>query len=1033
MIRHVPLILLILLFIFIASSSATSPKDSQRKIDSLKTALTKTKNLHQQTSLLILISKYERERGDYKQAILYAQQALTLAKQSNDEKNWAKALLKIGVAQRELGNYDVALNSLKQSLTLAYKVNDLFTQGDVYDNMAHIYTAEMKPKKALPAHMKALALRRQSKDEYGIANSCDNIAVLYWQMDSYLEAIKYYKEALPIFKKHNDGWRIAQTSANIGTRYREIGDYTDATKYLTEAREAYKKIENQEGVAWTSAGLGMIYIEIENDKKALEYHRESLQIYEQLQNYSGIIESYNLIANVYNKRHRGDLAMQYYNKALAIAKQNDDRSLTAMTYYTIAVKVKWVEGKLDETLHYLQLAEDGASKSVEAATWSLRAQILDKQGEYVKAKAYMEKALAYHKTTAEKTHLIADYRTLSSIQEHLGHHRAALESYKQYITYQDSFKQQDLSKTVMRYEFDKRETEIKTKQQEELNKKTMVAHTTYGILGTIIVLTAMGLYTYWVRNKKLRLEKQNLELKRREAELAKDTEAFKSQFLSNISHEFRTPLTLINGHLEILKKDGDIKSMKRYKEMEYSGQRLLQLINQLLDLTKIETGKYSLHFKKGNLLNETQNFVQAFHSQAEERKIELKTTVTSAAQVKFGHRDFVYSSEALASIFNNILSNALKFTPYGGSIQVTVDYIDNKLFISIRDTGSGIPAKNLPYIFERFYQAHQNEVFEGSGIGLSIVKELSQLHGGDVTVENNVDGGCTFTIWLAEGRSTSDAEHDNASIVLSSDHIEEYRENQGTLNEDSTLILVVEDQRELRKFIIENLEPEFRFLEAENGKQGIKLAMEHVPDIIISDVMMPEMSGFQLTEVIKRNEITSHIPIMLLTAKAQQSDKILGLEHGADDYLTKPFSVAELRLRIKNRLSQQQAFRSRFADKLLIPAENETPELNLVDRIFIEKLNNIVISHMESGIDVSLLASEIGLSTSQLTRKLKVLTGVTPANFVKKVQLGYSLELLRKGHSVSEASWKSGFSEPAYFSKVFKKHFNFLPSEKEKL
>ncbi|MDD3771291.1 MAG: response regulator, partial [Weeksellaceae bacterium] len=294
---------------------------------------------------------------------------------------------------------------------------------------------------------------------------------------------------------------------------------------------------------------------------------------------------------------------------------------------------------------------------------------------------------------------------------------------------------------------------------------------------------------------------------------------------------------------------------------------------------------------------------------------------------------------------------------------------------------------------------------------------------------NNPEGGCTFTVSLAEGKITANSRENSPELILSSENPKENSQNEK--EEEKTLILVVEDQRELRKFIVENLGDDFRFLEAENGKTGIEMAIAHVPEIIISDVMMPEINGFQLTKTIKENEITSHIPILLLTAKVEQTDVIEGLTVGADDYLVKPFSISELELRIKNRLKQQENLRKKFNQNPYLPKEEETEKLNLIDRNFIEKLDRIVREHIENEIDVSFLSSEIGLSNSQLTRKLKVLIGVTPANFIKNIHLNYALDLLRDGYSVSEASWKSGFSDPAYFSKVFKKHFGFLPSDKE--
>lgn len=379
--------------------------------------------------------------------------------------------------------------------------------------------------------------------------------------------------------------------------------------------------------------------------------------------------------------------------------------------------------------------------------------------------------------------------------------------------------------------------------------------------------------------------------------------------------------------------------------MEYSGQRLLQLINQLIDLTKLEKNKYQLYFKKANLLNESKNYIQAFYSLAEQRNINLTTEITDSAQAKFSRSDFAYSSETVASVFNNLISNAIKFTPSGENVKVKKDFKDHKLYISVSDTGTGIPEKDLPHIFDRFYQVvNTKPIYEGSGIGLSIVKELALLHDGDAMVENNQNGGCTFTVWLCEGEIISTTE--NSLIKIPEKLITNFTMEEMTEGAEMPLILVVEDQLELRKFVVENLGNNFRFIEAENGKQVLELALEQLPDIIISDVMMPEIDGFKLTQKLKENEITSHIPVILLTAKSEQSSIIQGLETGADDYLTKPFSISELALRVKNRIRSQENLRNKFIGNT-IPAVNDAPELNQRDRYFLERLNKIAHQNIE--------------------------------------------------------------------------------------
>ncbi len=987
-------LLSIILICFFGTTAKANPS-LNKTVDSLRLILSKTKNSHERIDILNKLSKTERE----------------------------------------LGNYNAAFANLEELIKISNRTRNIKAKGDAYDNIGHIFLAKNEVEKALNSHLIALALHKKAKDDYGYGNSCDNIGEIYLnELNNYIEALIYFKKALTLYEKQNDDKHIAKSLSNIVMCYRFLDDYPEALKYSTDALKISQKIKDSTGISAAYQALGQVYLFTKDDKKALEYFQEALKISEKLNDYDNMMQCYTWIAQVYYERNQTDKVIQYYNKVLALGKKVNSKSVMTTGYYGIASKVKWKEGKLDEALYYLDLAEKGANESYEAVIWSLKAKIFNEKQEYIKAKEYIDKSIAYRKMTKEKELLSGNYETLSSINENIEDYKAALANYKLYKIYQDSINQDDISKTVMKYEFEKKETEIKDKQQEELNRKALISNTVYGILGTTILLIGIILYMLRLRNKKLSAEKQNLEFKHREAQLAIETEEFKARFLSNISHEFRTPLTLINGHLEILKKDGDAKDKKRFDEMEYSGQRLLQLINQLLDLTKLEKNKYQLYYKKANLLNEAQNYIEAFHSLAEQRNINLTTEITESAQSKFSQNDFAYSSETLASVFNNLISNSIKFTPIGGNVHSKIDFKENKLYFSVSDTGTGIPEEDLPHIFDRFYQVVNKEkpIYEGSGIGLSIVKELALLHGGDAIAENNENGGCTFKVWLSEGENISDAEGKLIKIPEkpTTDLYEE--ENQNPEDEEKPLILVVEDQRELRKFVVENLGNNFRFMEAENGKQGAELALEHLPDVVISDVMMPEMDGFQLCKTIKENEITSHIPVILLTAKSDQNDKIEGLEIGADDYLTKPFSISELTLRVKSRIRLQENLRKKFVGNT-IPITENVSELNQRDRNFLEKLNNIVRKNIEKELsDVTTLATEIGLSSSQLTRKLKALTGQTPANFINNIQMDIALQLLQNGDSVSEAAWKIGFSEPAYFTKVFKKHFGFLPSEKNK-
>lgn len=1016
--------LVLSLCIFVCNAN---PTPLQARIDSVKVLIISTKDNNKKANLLNQLSRFEKEKESYKESVLFAKQASVLATTLEEK---AKAFLNIAISERELGHIDTSLYYIQKSLFLLETTNELFTQAEAYDNLGHIYIEKQDLNEGIRAHNKALEIRKQLNYTLDIGNSYTNIAEIYLAQNNYLKAIENYEAALKMFLLLDNNWKIAYTAANLGICYKTILKHDNAIKNYSIALEYYKKSNNFEGMEWIYSLIGELYAKTDDHKQAPVFFHKALALNSITKNSENLKLNYNLLGNYYLLKSQLDSANKYYLKILEISLIDSSITWLSLSHLSLG-HIELERGNYDEALILLgesiKLSSLNEYNSDKHMAMRHMAYIYYLQGRLTLAKEYIEQAIEYFLKSKEKDILNDCYKILSFINESAGDYKSALDSYKLHKLYLDSTLLEDASKTIMRYDFEKREAEIKQQKEQELNRKAMVANTTYSILSIVIVFIAVILYSFWIRNKKLKLEKENIELQRREAELAKNTEAFKSRFLSNISHEFRTPLTLINGHLEILKKEGSEKNQQRYNEMEYSGQRLLQLINQLLDLTKIEDGKYSLYFKKGNLTNEIQNYIQAFYSIAEQKGVQLVVNITQSAQEISDKREFAYSSEAIASTINNLLSNALKYTSSNGVIKCDIDFKDNKLYIIIKDNGIGIPENDLPYIFDRFYQVKNNNkpIYEGSGIGLAILKELAQLHGGDIKVENNETGGCSFTIILAQG-IVSDALPENTVI---STIPQQATIDESTADTENPIILIIEDQPDLRKLIVDNLSSEFQCLEAANGKIGIEMAIKYLPELIISDVMMPEVGGLEVTKALKNNEITSHIPIILLTAKAALNEKLAGLETGADDYLTKPFSISELMLRVKNKLNHLKAIRDKFSNENIVPNKENIAELNTLDQHFIEKLNNLILKNIENNVDVTFLASEIGLSNSQLTRKLKALIGTTPANFIKNIQLNAALQLLKEGYSVSEASWKAGFSEPAYFTRVFKKHFGFLPSE----
>lgn len=521
---------------------------------------------------------------------------------------------------------------------------------------------------------------------------------------------------------------------------------------------------------------------------------------------------------------------------------------------------------------------------------------------------------------------------------------------------------------------------------------------------------------------------------RAEAEHIKGLDEIKSRFFANISHEFRTPLTLIQGPLQQIeenanKKEGTVDIPVRHvKTMRRNTDRLLELVNQLLDLSKLDSGKMKLKVIKGDLLQVIKMITASFDSMAERKGIHYHVHFPGQTQIAF------FDKDKLEKIISNLLTNAFKYTPEQGTVSVSADIEDKRIRITVEDNGHGIPKKELDKIFDRFYQLEGTED-KGSGIGLALVKELIDLYRGQIIVTSEPGKGCRFKVSLPMDKSLFKenelvyGEWQNTETFVNRSIEEEASVIKEPIQSHLPLLLVVEDNRDLRTFIKETVQQYYQVIEASNGKEGLEKAIAEVPDIIVSDVMMPVMDGFVMTEKIKKDERASHIPIILLTAKAGQLHKLEGLETGADDYLTKPFDAKELLLRIQNLINQRKLLRKKFAGEILLkPSE---VAVNSADEIFLTKVLQAIEKNIsEEDFGVEELAKEVAMSRSQLHRKSISLTGQAPSEILRNTRLLRAKELLqKKAATPSEVAYQVGFNSHTYFSKCFKEEFGISPSE----
>jgi len=548
-----------------------------------------------------------------------------------------------------------------------------------------------------------------------------------------------------------------------------------------------------------------------------------------------------------------------------------------------------------------------------------------------------------------------------------------------------------------------------------------------------------------------------------------EVDRLKSRFFANISHEFRTPLTLILGPIQKWRDKAQEEDLEKDMGMaERNANRLLRLINQLLDLSKLEAGAMKLRATRMNIVPLVKGIAYSFESSAGIRGVDLDVRVDQEEIEVYCDRDMV------EKILSNLLSNAFKFTSEGGSVRVSLRGVppgmtmkqsdfrqEERLLqqteprndmvmsgyaeVSVADTGIGIPPEQLDKVFDRFYQvdASQTREHEGSGIGLALVKELVELHHGTIHVQSEVGKGTTFTVRLPLGR---DHLKDDEIVETPVSVEPTVREAGGALVDKSgggpkeevepekeegenPIVLVVEDNADVRTYIKDYLVPVYQVTEARDGAEGIEKAQEVIPDLIISDVMMPKKDGYEVCRTLKLDEKTSHIPIILLTAKAASENKIEGLEIGADDYLIKPFEPKELLARVKNLINLRRKLRERF--KVSVPLRPGEIAVTSMDDAFLKRVMAAVEQHIaDEDFHVEGLGAEVGLSRVQLHRKLTALTNQGPGEFIRYIRLHRAMELLQKGAgTVSEVAYNVGFSDPSYFSRCFHKQFGKVPTD----
>ncbi|MEM7371645.1 MAG: tetratricopeptide repeat protein [Bacteroidota bacterium] len=993
--------LLLLLTLIGFSSQAIS----QINIDSLRTNWEDSSlemEMRMESAIRLVIA-YNNTYRQSDSAISIARAAYKLAK-AEDLTSWqARFLLRQGYAYQNLRQGDEAIKHFEQSmqiwrelgdsLEVAYSLNSI---GVMYEDMEKLEEAIHYLTLSVPI---LDSLDRPSK----LANSLICLGRVEMKRGNYPQAIENNLAGLKIAEQEDHKQLIGVALSNMGIIYNIQGDYNRAIELYKRSFELDKERNDSVGMAGDLVNLGSAYQEQDSNELALDYYQRGLEMCQRVNHPYYLSNALSGIGMTYFNLEKLDKAESHFRQALAIKEKFGDMGGVAYALNGLAL-------------------------------------VANKEENYYKAIELGERALKITKEIGYAEQIVESAWSLFTAYWHTDQPRKAMYMQDLYNSKMDSIAGEKARQEVLRqeyeYEYEKQALQdslafVQQQAEIEVAYERQLAERNYLLFGGLALALIGFLFLRYRQQLRTRQKELELQREREHKEQLAELDAIKSRFFANISHEFRTPLTLILGQNQSLQATVDEPSLDpKFEMVDRNGRRLMELINQVLDLSKLETGKLSWNPETLDLIPFLKNQLSSFESLADQKMQELNF-VGAEKEVLL-----VADPEKLERVFYNLLSNAIKFTPQKGKIELLLEKSEDQIRIGVKDSGIGLSEEDLPYIFDRFYQANggDSNPSPGTGIGLALVKELVELHQGMLEVESEIGQGSTFWVCLPlepglvkleaisytpalEPLAVIESLHAQPKQVVSSPDPHKH-------------ILIVEDNPDVRAYLREELEGQgYHVTQAVDGREGISLAKQEQPDLIISDVMMPKTDGFELAEAIRADTNSSHIPLILLTAKASEESRITGLQIGIDDYLTKPFSSRELQVRVANLIEQRHRLRQRFSESLTIKAE----EVSAVpmDQQFLQLVTSTIEARMtDEQFSVEGLSEIVGMSVTHLNRKLNALIGQTAGRLIRSMRMQRAADLLTKqAFTILEIAYELGFSDPNSFTRAFKKQFGVSPRQ----
>lgn len=812
---------------------------------------------------------------------------------------------------------------------------------------------------ALRLHIRGLDMARAVGDSSEWIQALNNIATDYRRMGMLDVAQSYHYQALTLCDESADTtyqMRKNRVKAlnGLGNIYLSIYSYDDADSVFRQALEGEHQLGSATGQAINYANLGSIYSARGDDEKALDYYRQSMFYNKQDSNLLGMALCHLYFGNIYERRQQYDLALREYEQS--------DRMMTDL-------KDLWhaLEPRLALASVYYHTHEDA------------------------KALALLDKADATARQINSWEHIVEVHHLYFQLMQRQGRYHEALDHHLIATAYQDSILDNEKLDRIHNIGINierTRQQEMVDMAQNELQTEKRIRQQSAWLFGlTVILLLAVISALLYVQ----RMRHRSMEMMREASRLRED-------FFTNITHEFRTPLTVILGLSRKIRENTEVPQSVSDKAstIERQGNRLLTLVTQLLDISKVKSVIGVPNWQHGNICAQVAMLLETYIDYAANRGVTLKYHYDKAIEM-----DFV--PDYVNKVMSNLVSNALKFTPNGGTISVNLYQRGDRLHIDVSDTGHGISSDKLAHIFEPFYTTGDTGEVKGTGIGLALTQEIISHLDGTITAESQVGKGTTFHIVMPiQNRSADPVTETEIG------------------NSGKPIIVVAEDNADVADLLCTQLEPFYEVVAARDGVEALKRAGEIIPDLVITDVMMPNMDGMALARAIRANDLTAHIPIIMVTARVTEQDRIEGLKAGADAYLVKPFNTEELLTRVAKLLEQRIMLRDKYAQTITqAPVTDDA-----IEDHFLARVEQVIVAHINKGEDitVTMVADDLNITARQLHRKVTGLINQSPAALIRitRINCAKTIMAAKPEMPLKSVALACGFTDYSHFAKVFR-------------